>query len=91
MFHRETSGTHQLEDREITFTAFPLFFTALNRFDNTLNYEWQTNVGAVDIRNSVTYRIPDAATGVSSVQVRVSNNKNILQSGDKSFLVQFGQ
>src|SRR3989338_9720185 len=90
MFHRETSGTHQLEDREVTFTAFPLFFTALNRFDSTLGYEWQTNVGIVETRNSVTYSTPDDATGVSSVQVRALSRDKILQSGDNSFLVEFG-
>ena len=90
MFHRETSGTHRLEDREVTFTAFPLFFTALNRFDSTLGYEWQTNVGNVETRNSVTYRTPEDASGISSVQVRALSRDKILQSGDNSFLVEFG-
>lgn len=91
MFHQETSGTHELREREITFSAFPFFFSILSRADDVINYEWRTNVGEVETRNSVTYRTPDDATGSSAVQVQVSNQAKITQDATKSFLVQFGK
>ncbi len=91
MFHRETSGAHQLQDKEVTFAAFPLFFSALNRADGAINYEWRTNVGEVEIKNLVTYRSPDDVTGSSEVRVRVSNKEKILQDIKKSFLIEFGK
>src|SRR3989338_9066067 len=45
MFHKEIAGEYKLQEKEVTFTAFPLFFSALNRIDNSVEYEWRTNVG----------------------------------------------
>lgn len=90
MFHRETSGTHELQNREVTFTAFPLFFSALNRTDNRINYEWRTNIGGgAETGNSVTYRTPDNTTGSSQIEARASNEDKILQSSGKNFLIRF--
>ena len=91
MFHRETTGVHELQGREITFTAFPFFFSILDRRDNTVGYEWQTNVEGVETRNSVTYRTPDNVSGSSPVSVRASNKDKIMQSANQSFLIQFGE
>jgi hypothetical protein len=91
MFHRETSGTHELRGREVTFSAFPFFFSALNRADSALNFQWLTNVGEAETSHSVTYRTPEDAEGTSSVEVRVSNDNMIRQSATKNFLVQFGE
>src|SRR3989344_6783398 len=69
MFHRETSEVHELEDKEVTFTAFPLFFSASNRTDNVINYEWRTNIGGeAETKNSVTYRTPDNVACTSQVE-----------------------
>ncbi len=90
MFHRETSGVHELEGREVTFTAFPFFFSALNRNDNGVSYAWLTNVGGeADTKNSVTYRAPDDTAGSSQVEARASSKDKILQSANKSFLIKF--
>ena len=90
MFHRETSGVHELQDKEVTFTAFPLFFSALNRNDNRTSYAWLTNIGGeAETKNSVTYRAPDDTAGSSQVEVRASSKDKILQSANKSFLIQF--
>jgi len=91
MFHKEIVKEHKLQDKEITFTAFPLFFSALNRIDNSVEYEWRTNVGDRENKNSVTYRAPDDAVGASQIQVSVSNKEKILQSSNKSFLIEFGK
>ena len=91
MFHKEIVKEHKPQDKEITFTAFPLFFSALNRIDNSVEYEWRTNVGDRENKNSVTYRAPDDAVGASQIQVSVSNKEKILQSSNKSFLIEFGK
>ena len=91
MFHKETSGVYELQEKEITFTAFPFFFSTLNRADNAINYEWRTNVGEVENRNSVTYRAPDDAVGSSEVGVNASNKDKITQSASKSFSIEFGK
>lgn len=92
MFHREINGTHELQNKEVTFSAFPFFFSILNRTDNAVDYEWRTNIGGeAETKNSVTYRAPDDATGASQIQVKVSNKDKITQSSDKSFLIKFGK
>ena len=91
MFHRETNGTYELREKEVTFSAFPFFFSALSRADSGLSYEWRTNVGEAETRNSVTYRSPDDASGSSQVSMRVSNKDKIMQSFNKSFLIEFGE
>ncbi len=91
MFHKETGGAYKLQGEEITFTAFPFFFSALERVNNTLSYEWRTNVGLSETGNSVTYRIPDNTSGSSQVSVKILNTDKIMQSAGKSFLVQFGE
>ena len=91
MFHKEMAGEYKLQEKEVTFTAFPLFFSALNRIDNSVEYEWRTNVGDAENKNSVTYRAPDDATGASQIQVSASNKEKILQSSNKSFLIEFGK
>lgn len=92
MFHRETSKTFLLQEKEVTFTAFPLFFSTSNRNDNRVNYEWRTNIGGeAETRNSVTYRAPDDVAGTSQVEVSASNKDKILQSSSKNFLIQFGK
>lgn len=89
MFHREESGIQKLLEREVTYTAFPLFFSTSNRINTALDYEWRTNVGKAEKQNSVTYRTPDNTTGSSEIRVNVLNKEKITQTANKSFLVQF--
>ena len=89
MFHRETSGTYPLKEREITFGAFPFFFSITSRADNAADYQWRTNVGNAETGNMVTYRTPDDSSGSSQIEVRASNVDKILQDSKKSFLVEF--
>ena len=90
MFHRAVDGTYPLKEQEITFTAFPFFFSTFNRVDKTMAYEWRTNAGEAELNNSVTYRVPENTKGSSEVRVWISNKDKILQSANNNFLVQFG-
>lgn len=89
MFHRETSGAHQLQDKEVTFAAFPFFFDTIDRTSETMNYEWRTNARDTQTGGMVTYRTPDNASGSSEIQVHASNINKILQNSSKTFLVEF--
>ena len=91
MFHKEVSKTYPLSEREVTFTAFPLFFSALDRLNPGLTYEWRTNTGETEIRNSVTYRTLEGLSGSSLVSVNLANQDKIMQTSKKSFLIQFGK
>lgn len=90
MFHREISRTFHLQEKEVTFTVFPLFFSTFSRLDNRVGYQWSTNAGGeMESNNSVTYRSPDNATGTSKVLVYASSTDKIIQSANNSFLVEF--
>lgn len=90
MFHSETVGSHVLKENEVTFSAFPFFFTATNRSDNTLNYKWQTNTGGVETNPSVTYRATERSSGRAVVSASITNPVKILQTASKNFSVEFG-
>jgi hypothetical protein len=91
MFHKETGGGHEIKEREVTFAAFPFFFSAPNRMGADLIHEWRTNAGGTETKNSVTYRAPDDTAGKSDVRISIRNTGKILQSANKSFLVEFGK
>jgi hypothetical protein len=91
MFHKETGGGHEIKEKEVTFTAFPFFFSAPSRANVDLTYEWRTNAGGIENKNSVTYRAPDDTVGKSDVRVNIRSTEKILQNANKSFLVEFGK
>ena len=90
LFHRETSGTYPLKEKEVTFTAFPFFFSVLNRSDPHLSYKWGSDTGGSEDASSVTYRTPEEGSGTSAISLNLSNTEKIMQSAKKNFLVQFG-
>lgn len=91
LFHKEVSGSYPLHEAEITFDAFPLFFSVQDHSDTSLTYRWRTNTGETETKSSVTYRAPEEASGTSLISITLSNADKILQSANKSFLVQFGE
>ena len=91
MFHRKIGTSYQMTEPEVTFTAFPLFFNTPVRSNVNLSYLWKTNTGGMETRDSVTYRIPENASGSSQVSLEISNKKEITQSVRQNFLVEFGQ
>jgi hypothetical protein len=89
-FHKEVGATYRMREQEVTFAAFPLFFGTKSLGEGILQYAWRTNAGNTDLSNTVTYRAPGNAEGSSQISVKVSNLSKVLQTGQKSFLVQFG-
>lgn len=90
MFHRAVGDSYELEEGEVTFGAFPFFFSATSRLGQNINYEWRTNTGGVETAGSATYRAPEDTVGSSRIEVRVANEEKVAQTGGKSFLIEFG-
>lgn len=91
MFHKEIGGSHVLRDDEVTFAAFPLFFSTPSRTSGLLSYQWRTNAQNAQEASSVTYRTPEGTSGSARVEARVTNREMMMQDVRKSFLVQFGE
>lgn len=89
MFHQEVDGTYKMSGEEATFTGFPFFFGEKNRTASNLLYKWRTSNGEAGT-NSVTYRITSGEVGGSSVSLGLYDSDLIMQSANKSFLIQFG-
>lgn len=88
-FHKEVGANYLMREKEVTFTSYPLFFSMNNIREGSLVYNWLTNVGTMDTGNSVTYRVPEKASGSSEITAKITNSSKLLQSGQKNFLVQF--
>ncbi len=84
LFHKEVGANYPLKEAEVTFKAFPLFFSA-----SDLAYLWRTNTGETGVESSATYRAPEEGAGSASVSIEVKSEEKILQSGKINFLVQF--
>jgi hypothetical protein len=90
MFHREVVSSYKMDDEEVTFSAFPLFFSTPERTSAVVDYKWRTNGTQGEEQSSITYRTPEGASGFSNIEVRGSNNYVLSQTARKSFLIQFG-
>ncbi len=90
LFNTEVSTGYNLPQGEITFTAFPLFFSAQSYGSPNIGYVWRSNAGESSQTDSVTYRVPEGKGGFSEVSVEVTNSETFRQTAEQSFLVQFG-
>lgn len=88
MFNREVSG-YEMQSKEVVLAAFPFFFSASNRSDFSIQYNWISNTGGKNTQSSVTYRAPDEGSGSSQITLRVKSVENLMQSASKSLLIKF--
>lgn len=91
LFNRAIGENYKLEEKEVTFTGFPFFFSVKSRLDPSLTYRWRTNVGDGGSGQSETYRIPEGVSGSSKIDITISNGGSLLQRAGKSFVIQFGE
>ncbi len=89
IFNREVSVGYQFSGQEVTFAAFPLFFST-SRADNGATYSWRSLAGEDSTENSVTYRIADDTLGSANISINITNPGTVRQLVEKNFLVQFG-
>ncbi|MEX2010417.1 MAG: hypothetical protein WD874_01270 [Parcubacteria group bacterium] len=88
IFERSMEGLTLLKDKEITFSAFPFFFSGSARNADFFSYEWATNSRSVQKTASVTYRAPEGE-GQSYVNLVIRNINKDLQEGTKDFLLKY--
>lgn len=86
MFHREVADGYEMENEEVTFAAFPFFFSAESRINTSLVYNWN---GEVE-KSLITYRTPEGGGGITPINIGVTDKDWILQTAEKNFVVQFG-
>lgn len=90
LFNRGVGDLINLQQKEVTLSAYPLFFGVNDKNDGSLSYSWAINgVGLNQKTSGVTFRAPDGASGQSNLSVQVENSSKFTQTGDKSFSVQF--
>ena len=90
MFHYAINGTYPLREKEVSFSAFPLFFSTLNKNSSLVLYDWSTNgTYGGQTTNRVTFRAPESE-GTATVGVDIKHKTKFTESTSKSFGVQFG-
>jgi hypothetical protein len=90
LLNKEVDGAYDLTDKEITFSAMPMFFSVQKRSDKRMNYTWSTNSGATNSGDHITLRSPSDSSGQAQVSVNVNNTASLFQTTSKNFLVKFG-
>jgi hypothetical protein len=91
LFHNEVGQEYSMKGSEVTFAAFPLFFSAINIGASSIEYRWQSNNESLGISPETTLRSPDGIRGSSIINVKASHKDKFLQESRKNFLVEFGQ
>jgi len=89
MFHKEVGELYSINNNEVTFTSFPLFFSTIVKNSNVVDYSWTSNAGKGENSNSVTYRVPDGTSGSSRITAKASHTNKFKQGGQKTFIVEF--
>jgi len=90
LFNREVGTNFILGSQEVSFSAFPLFFSTVSKSDSNISYSWGTNSASEQPGDRITFRAPDTGSGSSNISLKIDNISKILQSTQRSFLVQFG-
>ncbi len=90
LFNREVGDKFILSSQEVSFSAFPLFFSTLSKSESNISYSWGTNSASEQPGSRITFRAPETGSGSSNISLKIDNVSKLLQSTQRSFLVQFG-
>lgn len=90
LFNKEVGGKFILNNQEVSFSAFPLFFSAISQAEPNVSYSWGTNNSSEQPGNRITFRAPESGSGSSNISLKIDNVSKLLQSTQRNFLVQFG-
>jgi hypothetical protein len=88
LFNKEVGQIYPIKE-EVTFSAFPFYFSGVTRSAVPLQYSWSSGAGNSGINPSITFRVPEDAEGSSNISIRISNRDKFTQGQTKNFLVQF--
>lgn len=89
LFNKEVSAGYAVTENEVEFSAVPLFFSATSPLQPSLRYSWQSGGGIDGTQPHITYRVPEETTGRHSITLKVSESNTLLQTAQRSFLVEF--
>lgn len=90
LFNREVGEKFVLSSQEVSFSAFPLFFSTISQAEPSISYSWGTNSTSEQPGNRITFRAPESGSGSSNISLKIDNISKMLQSTQRNFLVQFG-
>jgi len=90
LFNKEVGSNFILKSKEVSFVAFPFFFSVTNKNAPSLVYTWNNRSVVSETSNRVTFRAPDNTTGTSKISIGIQNENKILQTSTKNFIVKFG-
>ncbi len=90
LFNREVSEKFILNSQEVSFSAFPLFFSTISQAEPNISYSWSTNSTSEQPGNRITFRAPESGSGSSNISLKIDSVSKLLQSTQRNFLVQFG-
>jgi hypothetical protein len=89
VFEKEASNLFKLNKEEISFSAFPYYFSTPFKDGGSVTYLWRINNSSSNqVGSKVTFRAPKSE-GKSLVSVDIKNLQKVTQSAKKDFLVQF--
>ena len=91
LWNREVGGEFVWSAKEVSFSAFPLFFSVSSRLDPALSYSWSVDGSGRQSGSKVTYRAPEEAEGISRIQVDVENLNQFVQTARRNLTIKFGQ
>ena len=89
LFNKAVGSEFELKSEEVSFAAYPLFGQVTYKDAPALTYKWITNTGDTRTGSEVIYRVPEGASGSSSVNLKVTHSRVLVQPRDKSFVVRF--
>ncbi|MHB0978313.1 MAG: hypothetical protein ACYC1K_02860 [Minisyncoccota bacterium] len=90
LFNREVGEKFVLGSQEVSFSAFPLFFSTVSNSAQNISYSWGTNNVSEQPGSKITFRAPSEGSGSSNISLKIDNTLKLLQGTQRSFLVQFG-
>ncbi|TAL48820.1 hypothetical protein EPN83_03455 [Patescibacteria group bacterium] len=94
LYNQAVGNEFALKNKEVSVLAVPYFFSAAERGDPQLEFQWSLNSNPAqsqDERDTITLRQEDEARGKSQISLSVQNISRLLQSDKKDFFVSFGQ
>jgi len=89
LFNSEVKNKFNLKEKEVSFVAFPLFFSVTNKDSSRIKYTWFNNGTASGQNSKITYRITDQTVGSSNISLRTENTIKFNQTTSKDFMVNF--
>ncbi|MFZ2769648.1 MAG: hypothetical protein WAZ50_00795 [Minisyncoccia bacterium] len=89
LFNKYVEGTYSTEAKEISFSAFPLFFGTIKRDSQNIIYNWQPNSVRSGALSNITYRAPEDTSVSSNVSLEVRSSSMVLQNVSRNFRLQF--